>query len=1032
MSITEISVKRPTAIWMAVVLMLALGIIGYKSMGANLLPSMNSTNISVRTSYNGASAEDIKEDIIKPIEDAVSGISGVDTVDSSASEGSGTVSISFKSTVDSNTAYLDVQKAVQNASGKLPKNADTPTIDKRDSSAMPILILAVTGSSNDSELYNEADKIKEELEKVTGVATVSLMGGNTKQLMIKLDKTAMDYYGVSTNTITQKLQSSNADVPGGKITQDNMTETVKVIGQFKNIDTVRNLLISTSAGGNIRLSDVAKIDLELPEAEALARYKNKKTIAIMITKQSDSNIVTVANGVKKQLEEIKKTATKGTNVEVAFDNTTFITSALTEIKHNLVEGIITTALVLYLFFRSLRSSMVVLVAIPTSLVATFFVMYEFHFSLNMMSMMGLSLVIGSLVDDSIVVIESIQRHLDMGENLIDAAINGRKEIGLAAIAISMCDVVMFAPIAFMSGTIGQIFKEFGITIAIATIFSLIVSFTVTPMLSSVALRRVSKKEKEEKDKKHEKSLFNKVIKIYKKTIVWSLNNRWKVLVTSVIGVIFSISLIPMGLIGTEFMATTDQSFFSVDITLTNGSTLKQTDAKVVQIENYLKKTKEVKNYISMVGAGGQGDSSSATGQIYVNLVSKKQRTKSQTEVAKELREFGKKIPGIDFNVSESNSSGGTGKPISIQIKGKNEDTLKELSNEVEKLLKATSGTTDISNSTKVTNSEIRINVDSLAASNYGLTATDIGSVIRVALSGSQVGVYRSNDEENDIMLKFIKGEVKTVEDIKNIKILNSSGQQIPISQVASVEKADTAPSISRESKQDIVTVSANVQGKVVGTVNNDINAKIKALTVPSGYTITAGGDQKSMGEATSSLGLALLASIALIYMILVVLYESFLTPAIRMVALPFALMGALIALALTGQTLNVMSAIGIIMLEGLSSKNGTLLIDYTNTLMKRGMSLRDALIESGVTRLRPIIMTTSTMIVAMIPVAISLGEGSEMKQSMGIVIIGGMIISTIATPIVLPVIYTLMDDLTNFLFKKKRAKNAKEVEKYEF
>ncbi|MCH5138864.1 efflux RND transporter permease subunit, partial [Clostridiaceae bacterium UIB06] len=720
MSITEISVKRPTAVWMGIVLMLALGVIGYKSMGANLLPSMNTTNISIRTSYNGASAEDIKEDIIKPIEDAVSGISGVDTVNSSALEGSGTVSISFKNTVDSNTAYLDVQKAVQNVSGRLPKNADKPILDKRDSSGMPILILTLSGNSNDSELYNEADKVKEELEKVTGVGSATIMGGNKKQLMIKLDKTAMDYYGVTVNSITQKLEASNLNVPGGQIKQDEMNETVKVIGQFNNVDKVRNLLISTSAGGTIRLSDIAKVDLELPEAEALIRYKNNKAIGMMVTKQSDANIVTVANGIKKQLEEIKKTTPKGINIDIAFDNTTFITSALTEIKHNLLEGIITTAIVLYLFFRSFRSSMVVLVAIPTSLISTFFLMYEFHFTLNMMSMLGLSLVIGSLVDDSIVVIESIQRHLDMGENLIDAAINGRKEIGLAAIAISMCDVVMFAPIAFMSGEIGQIFKEFGLTIAIATIFSLIVSFTVTPMLSSVSLKRVSKQEKEEKDKAHKKSLFNKVIELYKKTIVWALDNRWKVLVTSVVGIIFSISLIPMGLISAEFMATTDQSFISIDISLTNGSTLKQTDDKMVQIENYLHKTKEVKNYISIVGAGGNGDSNKGTGQIYVNLVPKKERKKSQSEVAAEVRKFGKAIPGIEFNVSESDSGGGAGKPISINIKGKDQDTLTALSNEVEKILKATPGVTDISNSTKVKNSEVKINVDSLAASNYGL------------------------------------------------------------------------------------------------------------------------------------------------------------------------------------------------------------------------------------------------------------------------------------------------------------------------
>lgn len=1028
MSITEISVKRPTAIWMAVVLMLALGVFGYKNMGSNLLPAMNIPVISVTTAYNGASAEDIKKDIVKPIENAVSGISGIDTINSSAKEGYGTVTITFKMTADTNTAYLDIQKAVENAAGKLPKDADKPILYKMSTSDQPILILSLNGAANYDELYNESDRLKDEIEKVTGVGKVTLVGGDKKQLMIKLDKTAMNYYGVSVNSIAQRLQSNNLNIPGGEIKQENIDQSVRVVGQFRNINDVKNLQMPTLAGGNIHLSDIAKIDLEVPESNTTIRFKNNKTIGIMVTKQSDANIIAVADNVKKQLEEIRKTMPKGMNIDVAFDNTIFITSALTQIKNNLLEGILTTAVVLYLFFRSLRSSMVVLVAIPTSLIATFFLMYEFHFTLNLMSLLGLSLVIGTLVDDSIVVLESIQRHLDMGKNPIDASITGRKEIGLAAIAISLCDIVIFVPIAFMSGMIGQIFREFGLTIAIATMFSLIVSFTVTPMLASRLLKKTDIQKKQKAD---EKGLFSKVLKLYKKTLVWSLNNRWKVVLISITGIVFSIVLLLAGMINTEFMAKSDESFISIDISLTSGSTLKQTNEKVVEVENYLHKTKEIKNYFTIVGGNGQDGSDKAVARLYVNLVPKKERKKSQSEVASQVREFGKKIPGIDFEVTESDSSSGSGKPIAIKIKGKDEDTLKALSNEVEKLLRSIPGTTDIGNSTKIRNSEIRINVDSLAASNYGLTTSDIGGVIRVALSGNQVGVYRANNEENDITLKFMKGEVKSINDIKNIRVSNSSGQQILLSQVATIEKSDTSPSIQRENKQDVAVVDANVQGRVVGPVINDIKAKLKLFKVPTGYTIGFGGEDKSMNEAGTSLILALGASIALIYMILVVLYESFLTPAIRMVALPFALMGALIALAVTRQSLNVMSGIGIIMLEGLSSKNGTLLIDYTNTLMKRGMNLRDALIESGVTRLRPIIMTSATMIVAMLPVTLSLGEGSEMKKGMGIVIIGGMLVSTIVTPIVLPVIYTLIEDLKSFISRKKKGKKVREEGKYE-
>ncbi|WP_297421916.1 efflux RND transporter permease subunit [Clostridium sp.] len=1049
MSITEISVKRPAAMWMAVILFIGLGIMGYKSMGADLMPSMNIPVISIMTTYNGASAEDTKKDIVKPIEDAVSGISGVDVLNSTCGEGYGTVTITFKMSANINTAYLDVQKAVELASAKLPKAADKPILYKMDMSSIPMMIVSINGDASYEELYNQSDILKQRLEKIPGVGNISLLGADKKQLMIKIDKATMEYYGVNIDTLMGTLQASNVNIPAGEIKQDNLDQSVRIIGQFNNIDAVKNLLIPAGNGVNIRLGDIAKIDLEVPDATVLTRFGGNKTIAMMLGKQSDSNVVEVADSVKKELEDIKKTLPKGTEVNILMDTTTFINSSLTQIKHNLIEGIITTAIVLYLFFRSFRSSLVVLIAIPTSLVATFFMMYQLHFTLNMLSLMGLSLVVGTLVDDSIVVIENIQRHMDMGKNPIAAAIEGRREVGMAAIAITLCDVVVFAPVSFVSGLVGQMFREFGLTIVAATMFSLIVSFTITPMLSSRLLTNRNDKEKIAKKEKSnflskinpkfisrisskKEWTFDKLVETYRKALIWSLDNRKKVLAIVVAGIVFSVALIPMGMIKSEFIPMADQSSFTINLKLAPGSTLKQTDEKVTEVEKYLQGAKEVKNYFSLIGHDGEATADKSIAQIYVNLVPKGERKKSQSELASEVRTFGKNMSGVDLNVSESSSSGGSSKPVSIKIKGNDSDTIRDLSNEVEKLLSTVPGITDISNSTSSRSSELRVNIDSLAATQYNISTSNVGSVVRMALAGTNVGVYRSNNEENDITLKFENGQIKSAEDLKSLKITNSSGQQIPLAQVASIQKIDSAPSISREDKQDMVTVEANLQGRVLGEVTDDINAKLKALSVPSGYSIEFGGNQKQMAESFSSLGLALCASLALVYMILVVLYESFLTPFIRMMALPCAIIGSFVLLALTGQTLNLMSMIGLIMLEGLASKNGTLLIDYTNTLMKRGMNLRDALIESGATRLRPIIMTSATMIVSMLPVALSMGEGTEMKKGMAIVIIGGMVASTILSPIVLPVIYTLMADLKGVVsFKKKKSQKIEGGSTYE-
>lgn len=1032
MSITEISVKRPAAITMVIALLIGLGVFGYRSMGADLLPSMNIPIITISDTYNGASADDVKQDIVKPIEDAVSGISGIDTLSSRSREGVGSVIIRFNMGVNMNSALMDVQKAVDNVQGKLPNDAGKPVIYKVDTDDQPIMTLALSGNASYDELYNQANKMQTDLQKVLGVAQVSLEGSEKKQLIIKLDKTAVEYYGLNITSVLNKLKNDNVSMPAGQIKQDKSNESIRVMGEFQNIDEVKNILIPISnGGGTVRLGDIADVKLDYPDPTTETKLNGKKTIALTIQKQSDSNVVEVVNSIKDEMNVIKRTMPKSMNIIVANDSTVFINQSLSQIKHSLIEGIITTAIVLLFFLKSWRSSLVVLIAIPTSLISTFFMMYEFNFTLNMMSLMGLSLCIGILVDDSIVVLENIQRHLSLGKNPIRAAIEGRKEIGMAAVAITLCDVVVFAPVAFMSGITGQYFKQFGLTIVFATLFSLFVSFTVTPMLAS----RFFDKKVEGKEgflSKHRDNMivkaFAKVNKFmadltesYKRFLIWSLNNRAKVLIVVSICVVLSIALIPLGFIGSEFISQSDQSTFSISMSLTPGSTLKQTDEKLAQVEKYLNGIKEVKYYFTEVGSNN--DTSSA--KITVTLVPKAERKRSQSVIASQVRTMGRKIPGIDFQVSESQMGGGGGsnKPVTINISGDDQDTLKDLSLKVQDIVGSVSGVTDVSNSLDSSTGELRVKIDRLAASEYGVSISDVSSALRTAIQGSSAGTYRGDNDEYDITLKFMDGQVKSAADVGAIMIQSSSGQSVPLNEVASIQEASSPKSISRQNREDVVTVSANINGRPLGTVTQDIRNKLAAMTVPLGYRVSYGGNQKQMADSFTALAQALTISIVLVYMVLVVLYESFLTPLVRMLALPCAVIGALGILALTGNTLNMMSIIGLIMLDGLASKNGTLLIDYTNTLMKTGMNLKEALIAAGTTRLRPIIMTSVTMIVGMLPSALAVGEGSETRSGMSWVIIGGMIASTILSPIILPVVYTLMDDFKNWIFKGRKKKS---------
>lgn len=1033
MNITELSVKRPSAVFVLLALFIGIGIFGYRSLGADLYPSVNVPVITVTTGYNGAGAEEIEKDVVKPIEDAVSGISGIDTLKSNSREGIGQTVITFTMETDMNSALLDVQKAIEAAAGKLPADADSPILTKIDMNAQSVLTLGITGTAPYDQLKNEADNIKQALEKIPGIGQVSLRGANEKQLSIRLDKTAMDYYGVNVNTLLTKLRTENSNLPAGRISQETSDQAVKLVGEFKDINEISDLLIPTSQGGNIRLADIAEIELQYPEKEQILTLNGNNSIGISIQKQSDANVVEAVNNVKKELISIKAQLPTGVSLTITTDSTNFINDSLEDVKSSLIEGVITTAIVLFLFLRSWQSSLVVLVAIPTSLISTFFMMYEFDFTLNMMTLMALSLSIGILVDDSIVVLENIQRHLRMGKNPKQAAIQGRSEIGMAAIAITLCDVVIFIPVAFMSGMVGQFFKEFGLTVAVASLFSLLVSFTVTPMLSSLLLKRKDPEENGKLQYKTKKQgrfsqLLDHTTEMYKKFLIWSLDHRWKIVSLLVAGCILAISLLPLGFIKTEFEPQSDQSQMSIDVNLTPGSGLKQTQEKVVLVENQLQTMEEVKDYLTTIGYNS--DKSSAN--IIVKLVDKSERQKSQTEIASEIRDWGHTLPGVQFSVSEDQSAGGSSKPVQVVISGQDPAVLKELSYKIEDIVKSTPGTADVTNSERTSESEIHVNIDRLAAVQYGVNTSDVSTILRTGLQGSNAGIYRQNGNEYDIVVQFADDQIKTPNDLGAIKVQNSTGEQIALNQVASIEYAESSLKLSREDRENIVTISANLQNSVLSDVNKLIQSKLEGLNLPYGYTIKFAGTQENMDESFSALIQALAASIILVYAILVILYESFLTPFIRMLSLPCAIIGAFGLLALSGESLNVFSMIGLILLDGLASKNGTLLIDYAQTLMKRGVPLREALIESGTTRLRPILMTSATMIVGMLPSALSTGAGSEMRSGMAIIIIGGMITSTVLSPIVLPVVYTMMDDAKKYLVKRKKPiLNIREVEDYE-
>ncbi|HET6485266.1 MAG TPA: efflux RND transporter permease subunit, partial [Spirochaetia bacterium] len=636
MNITELSVRRPSAIIVGIIFIVGLGVLGYVNLGADLFPSVNTPIISIRSTYMGAGAEQIDQDVVKPIEDAVSGVNGIDIIRSTSGEGYGYTILQFHLDTDINAAVIDVQKAIDGIAATLPAEATRPVMQKFDINSQPILILSVSGSLEPDELYNQADRIRLAVESMPGVGAVSLQGGQKRQLRIVLDRTALQYYSVSTNALLGTLKADNLSVPEGEIDQPGRQLTVRLTGELADLEDVRNLRIPTLVGSSVRLADLGQISLDYPDATETVRMDGSSSIGIFVRKQSDANVVTTADGVKQALAGLQSTLPPGVTVKVASDATLFVNSSLAETRLNLLESILTTSLVLFLFLRQWRSSLIVLIAIPISLIGTFFAMYALHYTLNIVSLMALGLCIGILVDDSIVILENVDRHIHLGQDPMRAAVDGRKEIGLAAVAITLCDVVVFAPIAFLQDIVGQFFKEFGLTVVCATLLSLLVSFTVTPMMASrmLAGRRGKRSQRieppegsAEERTKGFGGFFDRTIKgSYRQVLLWALRNRWKVVFGIGILVVASLALLPLGVIQSEFMPGFDQSKLVVDLDLGAGAGYPQTDQKVRIVEKYLLGLPEVTDTFATIGS----DLSSSVAEIVVKLKDKGQRRKSQT------------------------------------------------------------------------------------------------------------------------------------------------------------------------------------------------------------------------------------------------------------------------------------------------------------------------------------------------------------------------------------------------------------------
>ena len=1005
MNITRFSIKRPIGICMIYILVCVLGLISFFRIGVELLPDVDSKFISVIVNYPGASTESVEQQVTKPIEDELSSISHFKQVRSATRPGRAEIFVELDSQADADMVAIEATKKVSRIRKNLPEDIDEPAVLKRSSEEYPIIQIAVTSKDNLDDIFALADSsFKERLQQA---ADVDVTGGRAKEVAIEVDKDKLNYYGLTLQDIITAVRKENVIVSSGSVYTDALEKTVRLQAQYKAPEEIQHLQLKGTGGRYIELGQVANVQAKDKRAVAYSRVDGNEAVSLEVYKASGANIVDTADGVLQQLETLRKDYPDYV-FTVVYDQSHFVRDSLSNTLKTLLEGLVTTGLVLYLFLRGWKSSMAVMIAIPTSLIATFFLMYLAGFTFNMMSLMGMALCIGILVDDSIVVLENIHRFLAMGKSADVAAEEGRNEIGMAAIAMTLCDVVVFLPIAFMQSATGQFFKQFGMTIVFATLMSLVVSFTLTPMLAS----RFYKNGVEEPKGKlwsrldaFEAQTIAKYDVLLRKCI-----EKPKKLVLGVLAAFaVAVALVPLGIVGSEYMPRTDESAIQVNIELPTGFNADQTNEALLLFEDYLAKVPEIEHYMTNV------TTTQSMGKLVIALKSSDERSKDVWQVAQGIRSFAKQNLGeIKVRVNEIQSSvtgvsGGRNlvrSPVQVELKGSDMDQLVADSAKVEQIFASTAGLKDIKNSYVKGMPELKVTVDRDKLKYYHATVNDVAQSFNAAIGGRSAGVL-ANDVQNhgndtDIAVRFAGGSGYDIEDVRAIPVQTGRGS-VFLGDLADVEEGVGPITIRLVNKERIINIQCNLTDRPLNEVVKELTQKLNAAGLKSSYAFS--GQATTMNDSFAEMAMALSLSLLLIYLLLAVLYESVFTPFIRMFSLPLGIIGAIFCLLLTHNTINLYSLIGILVMDGLVAKNGTLLLDYTLTLMHEGMTAKAAVIEAGKTRLKPIFMTALTMVVGMLPTALSLSAGSETRVSMAWVIIGGMITSTVFTLLVLPILF---------------------------
>jgi HAE1 family hydrophobic/amphiphilic exporter-1 len=1045
MNLARFSIKRPITMLMIVAVILVLGFISFSKLGIDLFPDFSFPVAVVMTEYSGASSHEVENMITKPLEQILSTMNNVKNIQSLSSEGNSTIVIEFNWGSDMDIAAQDMREKVDLIKPYLPSDARAPMVVKFDPSMMPVMQIALYGSDNIVQLKKIADDtIESRLLRIEGVASVGISGGLERQIDIQVDPDKLAFYGLSMPQIANKLQMENINLPGGNVSQGKKKYNIRTEAEFKDITEVENMPIPLPQGGSVPLKSIANIKDAYKDVSSISRYNGKPSIALTIQKQSGYNTVQVAKKVKSEMAKLIKEIPVDIGYETILDQSDFIEFSINNVKKNAIVGGIIAVLVIYLFLQNLRSTLIIGLSIPISIIATFVLVYFNKLTLNMLSLGGLALGVGMLVDNSIVVLENIFSHRLEGKEPVTAAISGTNEVALAITASTLTTIAVFLPIIFVQGMTAQLFKELALTVAFSLLSSLLVALTIVPLLSSRLMVQLGEvgMSSEKSNKKFAffksllrkfKAFYNKIEVKYSNLLKWALSHRKAVIIPSVILFIISMILIPF--IGAEFLPHSDAGSISISVKMPYGTNLEETNRFVAAMVERIEEIPEIEGIMESIGSGGQmggmlgSDNSEAS--VTVQLVPLAERESSSEEVAENIRNITMDMAGAEIKVQAVSSmdfvSGGALQAISIGIKGDDMEKLKEISREVTDIVKATPGTREVKSSLEAGKPELVVQIDREKATMYGLSSAQIAQSINSAVSGSVATKYKVGGDEIDVVIRSHEKLVDDISKVKDLLIPSPTGALLTLGDVARIDKGTGPVTIVRENQTRQVTVTGAVVGRDIGTVNREIQEKLSNIHLPEGYSIDIGGEQEQMLESFRDLILVFILAVVLVYMVMAAQFESLKQPFIIIFTVPLSLIGVVFALLLTGRHINMTSLIGVIILAGIVVNNAIVLIDFINQLREKGIPRNEAIIKAGPARLRPILMTTLTTVLGLIPLSLGIGEGGELGAPMGTAVIGGLGLATLLTLVVIPVVYTIFEDWGDILvrYRKNRRNRGK-------